>query len=203
MGSDVPKHQSVAAAQPCAPKPRLSLVHTTAELELTGSWFCGYCGVGPKAGAAVTPATRVCGSCGRGLLLEARSDASPRRDEAFLVVDSGLTVQAVSRCAEKLLAVREEDVAELPVGDLLVAAEPEAPIEERLPSVLAHAIADGERVMTVCVRPRDTFGVRFPARISVCGPPRAALIVLRRGGPQQPRLRLVNRASNGIAFRDR
>jgi hypothetical protein len=34
------------------------------------------------------------------------------------------------------------------------------------------------------VRPANTFGVRVRARITACGPPRAALIVLDRRAPQ-------------------
>jgi hypothetical protein len=191
MGRDERNDQPTVGPQACARKPRLSLVPTAVDPEPTGSWFCGYCGAGPKAGAAVTPGSRVCGSCGQGLLLEARSDAAPQRDEPFLVVDSKLTVQAVSRGAEKLLAIREQDVTNLPVGDLLVAAEPEAPLEAHLPSVVARAVADGEGPIAACVRPRGTFGVRFPARICACGPPRAALIVLRGGSLHRPHLRLV------------
>jgi hypothetical protein len=108
-----------------------------------------------------------------------------------MVVDSRLTIQAVSRGAEKLLAVREQDVTGFPVADLLLAAEPEVSIEDQFPSVLARAVADGEGVITAFLRPRDTFGARFPARISACGPPRAVLIVLRPRSLRQPRLRLV------------
>jgi len=191
MRRDTREDQPVGAGRLPARRPRLSLVHTTAGPEFTSSWFCGSCGAGPKAGAPVTPVNRVCGSCGQGLLLEARSDGAPRPDEAFLVVDSRLAVQAVSRGAEKLLAIREQDATDRPVGNLLLAAEPEAPSEKHFPSVLAHAIAGGEGVITACVRPHDMFGVRFPARISACGPPRAALIVLRGGFLQRSRLRLV------------
>ena len=191
MGRDERNEQPTAGPQACARKPRLSLVQTSVvEPEPSSSWFCGYCGAGPTTGAPVTPASRVCGSCGRGLLLEARSDAAPRRGEPFIVVDSRLAVQAVSRGAEQLLAIRERDVIDLPVGDLLVAAEPEPPIERHLPGLLARTFAGGEGPITACVRLRDTFGVRFAARISACGPPRAALIVLP-GVPRKPHLRLV------------
>jgi hypothetical protein len=191
MGRDKRNDQPTAGPQACARKPRLSLVETSVvEPEPSSSWFCGYCAAGPSAGAAVTPASRVCGRCGRGLLLETRSDAAPRRHEPFIVVDSRLAVQAVSRGAEQQLAIRGRDVIDRPVGDLLVAAEPERPIERQLPGLLARTVAGGDRPITACVRPRDTFGVRFAARIGACGPPRAALIVLL-GALRKPHLRLV------------
>jgi len=172
--------------QPSTAKPHLSLVQAGAETEFAGRWFCGRCGAGPSAGARLTPMGRVCRSCGRGLLLEARTDVAPRRGEPFLVVDSKLTVQAVSRGAEELLALREPDVTDLPVTGLLVAAGTD------LASMLARAAAGGEHVPTAIVRPRDTFGVRLPVRIGACGPPRAALIVFESRPAQGPRLRLVN-----------
>jgi hypothetical protein len=183
--------RSVATQQPAA-KPTLRLVHGTAEPELLSSWFCGYCGVAPADGAAPIPTMRVCDDCGHGLLLEACSVAAPRADEPFLVVDSRLRVQAVSRSAEKFLAVREEVVADLPVADLLVSADADAQPEQCLASLLARAATAGEvDLETAFVRPRDTFGVRLPARISVCGPPRAVLIVFESRPAQPPRPRLV------------
>jgi lipopolysaccharide/colanic/teichoic acid biosynthesis glycosyltransferase len=186
-----PMRRSAATQQPAA-KPTLRLVHGTAEPELLSSWFCGYCGVAPADGAAPIPTMRVCDDCGHGLLLEACSVAAPRADEPFLVVDSRLRVQAVSRSAEKFLAVREEVVADLPVADLLVSADADAQPEQCLASLLARAATAGEvDLETAFVRPRDTFGVRLPARISVCGPPRAALIVFESRPAQPPRARLV------------
>ena len=183
--------RSAATQQPTA-KPTLRLVHGTAEPELPGSWFCGYCGVAPADGAAPIPTMRVCDRCGHGLLLEACSDAAPQADEPFLVVDSRLRVQAISRSAEKFLAVREKAVTDLPVADLLVSADADAQPEQCLASLLARAATAGEvDLETAFVRPRDTFGVRLPARISVCGPPRAALIVFESRPAQPPRPRPV------------
>jgi exopolysaccharide biosynthesis polyprenyl glycosylphosphotransferase len=183
--------RNAATRQPAA-KPSLRLVHGTAEPEPPGSWFCGYCGMAPADGAAPIPTMRVCDRCGHGLLLEACSDAAPQADEPFLVVDSRLRVQAVSRTAEKFLAVREEAVTDLPVADLLVSADADAQPEQCLTSLLARSAIDGDvDLETTFVRPRDTFGVRLPARISVCGPPRAALIVFESRPTQPPRLRPV------------
>jgi hypothetical protein len=135
---------------------------------------------------------RVCDRCGHGLLLEACSDAAPQADEPFLVVDSRLRVQAVSRTAEKFLAVREEAVTDLPVADLLVSADADARPDQCLASLLARSATDDDvHLDTAFVRPRDTFGLRLRARIGVCGPPRAALIVFESRPAQPPRLRPV------------
>jgi exopolysaccharide biosynthesis polyprenyl glycosylphosphotransferase len=183
--------RSAATQQPAA-KRTLRLVHGTAKPERPSSWFCGYCGVAPADGAAPIPTMRVCDGCGHGLLLEACSDAAPEANEPFLVVDSRLRVQAVSRSAEKFLAVRDEAVTDLPVADLLVSADADAQPEQCLASLLARSATDGDvDLKTAFVRPRDTFGVRLPARISVCGPPRAALIVFESPPTQPPRPRPV------------
>ncbi len=185
------KRLSAATQQPAA-KPALAVVHGTAEPEISGSWFCGYCGLAAADGAAPLPAMRICGGCAQGLLLEARTDAAPQGGEPFLVVDSRLRVQAVSRSAEKFLGVREQVAADLPVTDLLVAADAEVHPEQCLAGMLVRAATAGEAdVQTTFVRPRDTFGVRLQARISACGPPRAAVIVLESEPAQPPRPRTV------------
>ena len=183
--------QSAATHQPPA-KPALRLAPGTVELQLPRSWFCGYCGVARADGGAPMPAMRVCDGCGQGLLLEARSGAAPRADEPFLVVDSRLRVQTVSRNAEKFLAVRDEVVRDLPVADLLVGADADVQPDQCLASILTRAAATGEADLeTTFVRPRKAFGVRLPARISACGPPRAALIVFKARSAQRPRPRTV------------
>jgi exopolysaccharide biosynthesis polyprenyl glycosylphosphotransferase len=191
--------QPSAAMQPSAAphlavatKPILRLVHGAADLEIAGSWFCGYCGAAAADDSAPHPMMRVCGSCGQGVLLEAGSDVAPQGGQPFLVVDSRLRVQAVSESAERFLAVSEEAVRDQAVTELLVDADAEVHPEESLASILARAATVGEADTQVAfVRPRDTFGVRLPARISACGPPRAALIVFDPGPAQPPGLRVA------------
>ena len=89
-------------------------------------WFCGHCAAPSPGGAPPPPNERVCNSCGLGLLLEAREDAVPTDRDAFLVVDSSLLVQAMSRQAEAFLGVTEEDAIDRPVAELLVPADAEA-----------------------------------------------------------------------------
>jgi PAS domain-containing protein len=125
-----------------------------------------------------------------GLLLEAREDAVPANRDAFLVVDSSLLVQAMSREAQSLLGVSEELAIDKPVAELLVPADAESQGRAGFAASIAMA-ADGQDPDTArsFVRPWNTFGVRMRARIATCGPPRAALVVLENGRP--PALRAV------------
>jgi hypothetical protein len=126
-----------------------------------------------------------------GLLLEAREDAIPSLRDAFLVIDSGLLVQAMSREAQSLLGVTEELAVNLPVAGLLVPADAETQGTTGFAAAIVQA-AEGDYGESThkFVRPWNTFGVRIRARISTCGPPRAALIVLEQGG-RPPTLRAV------------
>jgi PAS domain-containing protein len=130
----------------------------------------------------------VCPSCGLGLLLESRVDLVPSERDAFLVVDAGLLVQAVSRRAEQLLSVTEDVAVNRPVAELLVPADAEARGPGSFAGAIADAVASGDEPYHAFVRPWNTFGVRMRARIAPCGPPRAALLVL---DPSPARLHAV------------
>jgi hypothetical protein len=125
-------------------------------------------------------------------MLEAREDVVPASRDAFLVVDSSLLVQAMSREAQSLLGMTEEMAINKPVAELLVPADAEAQGRTGFAASIAMA-ADGQDldVARCIVRPWNTFGVRMRARVATCGPPRAALIVLDNGRP--PALRAVPR----------
>ncbi len=154
------------------------------------SWFCGHCAYAPASGDAPPPGMRVCGSCGLGILLETPSSIVPTRRDAFLVVDSALTVQAMSERAETLLDVVEEYAVNQPVLDFLVPADAEAGKSSSLALAIAAAAGGSDEPVNVFLRPWNTFGVRLRARIAPCGPPRAALLVLEN----RPRdLRAVER----------
>jgi hypothetical protein len=117
-------------------------------------------------------------SCGLGLLLETHRSAIPREDEAFLVIDAALSVQAMSRRAQVLLSVCEEEAVNRPVGDLLVPADAEAGAPTRFATAIVEAAAGAGELGNGYVRPWNTFGVRMRARVAPCGPPRAALVIL-------------------------
>ena len=167
----------------------LTLVSGGRDIPETFRWFCGHCAAPSPGGAAPPPTARVCTRCGLGLLLETREDAVPEPRDAFLVVDSRLLVQAMSREAQTLLGLAEEDAVDRPVSELLVPADAEGESRGGLAAAIAEAAAGDERDGRAYVRPWNTFGVRLRARIATCGPPRAALIVLDTG--RGPSLRAI------------
>jgi hypothetical protein len=143
--------------------------------------FCSHCGNRPPvsstgATSANAPGSRVCGECGLGLLIEAAENVAPGVGDAFLVLDRALSVCAVSRGAERLLATSEPDVVNRHISDLLMPAEAEG--AQSLSVAVAWAARGDGGTRTTVVRPANTFGIRLTARIASCGPPRAALLVL-------------------------
>ena len=145
--------------------------------------FCSHCG--ERYGEAES---RVCPSCGLGLLLHAEAEAAPRAGDAFMIVDSSLCVQALSASAEQQLGVLETHAINRHVTELLIPAEvepplatslqPEPPAAASLAVAIARAANGSGDAQPVTVRPSHTFGVRLRARIAACGPPRAALVLL-------------------------
>jgi hypothetical protein len=129
--------------------------------------FCSRCGA-----PAAEPHRRVCAECEEGVLLGCREDAFP--SEAFLICTYDLDVTAVSTGGEAVFGPQERlvgahllDVVMCPLGDehvaryaALAAQSPREPIE--LP--LRVRSGDGEKLGTLA------------ARVTTCGPPRAALV---------------------------
>ncbi len=142
--------------------------------------FCSHCGTRPFVSnkAATSPSSRVCGECGLGLILEAPQDTAPHAGDAFLVLDRALSVCAVSRGAERLLATSEPDAVNRHMTHLLMPADAEEEGGETLAVAVAWAARGDGGTRTTTVRPANTFGIRLTARIASCGPPRAALVVL-------------------------
>lgn len=167
----------------------LTLVSGGRDHPETFRWFCGHCAAPSPGGAAPPPTARVCSRCGLGLLLETRDDAVPDPRDAFLVVDSRLLVQAMSREAQTLLGLAEEDAVDRPVSELLVPADAEGESRGGLAAAIVEAASGDGPDGRAFIRPWNTFGVRMRARIATCGPPRAALIVLDTG--RGPSLRAI------------
>lgn len=139
-------------------------------------WFCSHCGVQPEQCSEDAP-SRVCDTCGLGVLLQTRSDAAPEHGGAFIVLDHSLSVCAVSAAAEELLATRETEAVHRHVTELLVPADAETQRPSNLASAVTWAASGDDTPRTVTVRPANVFGVRLTARIVGCSSPRAALLV--------------------------
>lgn len=138
--------------------------------------FCGYCGKRP---ADDPGESRVCPSCGLGLLLTAEASFAPATDEAFAVIDPALTVRALSAAAERLFDVEETRIVGQPVDALVVAADAAPGARARLAGELARiARRVADEPVTAVVMPAAAFGVRYRARIGPCEPGPAALLVV-------------------------
>lgn len=143
--------------------------------------FCSHCGARPSDGGQALSATeqssRVCSSCSLGLLLETGADVAPEEGGAFIVVDSSLSICAVSGEAERVLATREPDAVNRHITELLAPADAEAQGPANLAVGITWAARGDSAERHVTVRPTNVFGVRLQARIASCGPPQAALLV--------------------------
>ena len=103
---------------------------------------------------------------------------APNAGEAFLVLDQSLAVCACrkppSGCSPP--TSRTWSTATSPTCSM--PAEAEEKNGASLSTAVAWAARGDGAVRTTVVRPANTFGIRLTARISSCGPPRAALVVL-------------------------
>jgi hypothetical protein len=142
--------------------------------------FCSHCGARPDSEPTEERGSRVCDSCGFGLLLEASSTTAPTEGDAFLVLDSSMAVCAVSDTAEELLGATETGAVNRHVTEILTPADAEAQGAANFAVAVTWAARGDDSVRTVTVRPTNVFGVRMSARIASCGPPRAALLVFDR-----------------------
>ena len=142
-------------------------------------WFCSHCGARPELAQPPANDARVCEGCGLGLLLDAAAHTAPEVGDAFLVLDRSLSVCAVSRSAEELLATTETAAVNHHVTELLVPADSESQAGGNLAAAVSAATR-GDEPRAVFVRPANLFGVRMRARIVPCGPAPAALVAFER-----------------------
>jgi hypothetical protein len=141
--------------------------------------FCSHCGTRPDSEQQERD-SRVCQSCGFGLLLEASDATAPAEGGAFMVLDSSMSVCAVSATAEELLATRETEAVNRHITEVLVPADAETEGPTSLAAAVTWAARGDDTVRTATVRPTNVFGVRLSVRIANCGPPQAALLVFDR-----------------------
>jgi hypothetical protein len=134
--------------------------------------FCSRCG------RLSDEPTRICGSCESGVLLSCGEEALP--GEAFVICTYELEISAVSEAGEEVFGSQEGlvgsqllDLATCPLGD------------EQLARHVALAAARPRDPITVPLRVRSERGGALgmlAARITTCGPPRAALVTVQPTG---------------------
>jgi hypothetical protein len=157
----------VAALTRIEPSPTPAGDHRPASLR-----FCSRCGT-----VSERP-TRVCNRCESGVLLTCRQEALP--GEAFLICTYELEVSAVSDAGEEILGKQDElvgskllDLAGCPLGD------------DQLARHVALAAARPREPVVVPLRLRSEKGSALgmlAARITTCGPPRAAVVSVKPTG---------------------
>ena len=141
--------------------------------------FCSRCGepaANPPRGERPLTQPRVCDACGMGMLLGCVRQALPGAGAAFLIVTVELRVGAVSEPAEGIFGTEDQllgtpltEVLTSPMGeDSLSRAVARATLRNREPVVLPV------RGARAAARAAGTLA----ARVSTCGPPRAALVTV-------------------------
>jgi hypothetical protein len=158
--------------------------------------FCSYCGH-PPMGAWRDRAHRVCMRCEMGVVLHAPTRTAPRHDDPFLIVDRQLAVQAVSRLAELALSVEEPAGLDVPLEEFLICDSGDRGQRE-LAALVELAFAGAEPSNRLELRTVADPEIRLQGRVTSCGPPRGALIVLTAvaGRAALPRNRRVARNPN-------
>lgn len=160
--------------------------------------FCTYCGY-PPMGRWRSLAHRVCNRCGLGMVLRAPPGLQPRLNEPFVIVDARLRLQAVSHRAEATLMIDEPAAIDVPLVELLACRTDRDRID--LAALVQRAVG-GSRLGTPRVELRTTGdpAIEVVARVSACGPPPAALLILTPLG--RPRARRSERARPRAAVAD-
>jgi hypothetical protein len=113
--------------------------------------------------------------CELGIVLRAPARGAPRHDDLFAILDERLVVHGVSRGAEAVLLVDEPFGLEAPLEELLISANGNGASVQKLVALAVAGTPSSERLdMRTTLDPV----VWFTARVSSCGPPPAALLVL-------------------------
>ncbi len=115
--------------------------------------------------------------CQMGVVLRAPAGAEPRYDTPFLILDRQLTVQAVSRRAEVVLSVDEPTGVGTPLEELLIFDNGHCDDAE-VALLIERAMAGAEPSMPFDLRAVANPEIRLRGRVTRCGPPPAALLVL-------------------------
>lgn len=138
--------------------------------------FCSRCAAHAEPDAHERPAARVCARCGMGVYLSCAREALGTLGTFFVVVTEDLRVTAVSEGAESILGT--EDAV---VGTQLTSLMSSPLGDDALRRTVRRAAVGVREPGAVPVAPAAPEGRGFgplEARVSPCGPPRAALIAL-------------------------
>lgn len=145
--------------------------------------FCTRCGEpaeSPPADESPLKQGRVCEACGMGVLLSCTREALPGARAAFLIATVDLKVNAVSVGAEEIFGP-EQQVIGASLLDLVVSPMGDTHFAK---AVTGAAVRSREPV----VMPVKGLGAgagkagMLAARVSTCGPPRAALVTVEPSG---------------------
>lgn len=150
--------------------------------------FCTRCGepaeTPPIDGSPLSHA-RVCEACGMGVLLSCTREALPGARAAFIIATAELSISAVSVEGEEIFGPEHRvigtpllDLMTSPLGDTQFAkAVTGAAVRSREPVVIpVKGIGASSRPVGM-----------LAARVSTCGPPRAALVTVEPSGFGRPR----------------
>ncbi len=112
-----------------------------------------------------------------GVVLQAPSGTEPRHDDPFVIIDRQLAVQAVSRRAEVALSIDERARLDAPLEEFLICNNGGHDAGE-LAALVDLAFAGAQPSDTLELRTVANPEIRLQGRVTTCGPPRAALLVL-------------------------
>lgn len=157
--------------------------------------FCSYCGY-PPMGPWRVRAHRVCMRCEMGVVLKAPPGAAPRYNDPFVIVDRQLAVQAVSRRAEVALAVKEPAGLHAPLEEFLICENGDhdrGELAALVELVFAGTEPSDRLELRTVVNPK----VRLQVRVTSCGPPAGALLILTPLTVRATASRRRRPASNG------
>lgn len=144
--------------------------------------FCSRCGdLADSQGGDRPGRARVCASCGMGVYLECTRDALGSLGTFFLVITEDLRVGAVSEGAEGIFG-EEASLVGVSLTDLLT-----SPLgADKLARTVRRAAVGVRERVAVPVEPASEDARGFgplEARVSPCGPPRAALVAIEPATP--------------------
>jgi hypothetical protein len=141
-----------------------------------GHAFCSYCGYPPCGRRARASAD--CAHCHFGNIVHTTPGAVPRCDEPFLIVDERLRVHALSLQAEAVLLAADADGFGAPLASYLIADDGCDPYGAQLTLRLTFAVGGRSVPGPLKLRTASEPELRFTGRVSSCGPPAGALLVL-------------------------